>query len=748
MKKIYSILLVLLLSLAGLSAQAQVVLNAQYFPDDNFRAALAEITGVAEGETLSEEILASTTQIDVHGRGIASLKGLRYFTALEKFECYSNKIKGSQMCELVRVPFVRRAEVVVFNADDENEGNECFAYLVSGVTYKRISIRQIKGGSVKNYEGAPLIFNEDNFPDANFRAYLTKKIGIAEGEVFPTGYNQEFRDIEISDKGIKSLKGIEAIMFSIEMLDCQRNQLTSLDIPSPKLVVLRCSENQLTSLDVYGCTNLSVLWSARNPLTSLDVSSCPQLYQLYTQNTQLTSLDLSKNVRLVSLSCRGNQLTSLDLSANPKLSWVDCAMNQIAGANMDALVNSLPTVEDSEIVIYSSFENDGNVCTKKQVSVAKEKGWKVMKEDADRNYSDYEGSDPTCILLSEAFFPDANFRAALTEILWISDEDGFRWISEGDEISDEMIERTTLISVPEKNIASLEGIEYFTALKVLWCYNNQLTSLDVSKNTALTELECGVNPLTSLDVSKNTELTRLICPDNGLTTLDVSKNTKLRDLRCSSNSITSLDVSKNTELSMLQCMYTPLTSLDVSKNTKLETMNCRNCQFTSLDVSNNTELKELWCEENQLTSLDVSKNTKLEDLDCSKNQLTSLDVSATTHIWLIKCYGNQIKEDAMEVLVNSLPTVESGLFTVYKYTGDDEGNVCTKSQVAKARGKGWTVQQTDEWGKRKDYDGVETGIRSLQVSGGTDKRYDLQGRRTTTSQSGITIVNGQKYLKK
>ena len=36
---------------------------------------------------------------------------------------------------------------------------------------------------------------------------------------------------------------------------------------------------------------------------------------------------------------------------------------------------------------------------------------------------------------------------------------------------------------------------------------NQLTTLDVSKNTALTDLDCDNNQLTTLDVSKNTALT-------------------------------------------------------------------------------------------------------------------------------------------------------------------------------------------------------------------------------------------------
>jgi len=67
--------------------------------------------------------------------------------------------------------------------------------------------------------------------------------------------------------------------------------------------------------------------------------------------------------------------------------------------------------------------------------------------------------------------------------------------------------------------------------------SNQLTTLDVSKNTALTRLECFDNRLTTLDVSKNTELTGLCCFDNQLTSLDVSNNTALTWLICYNNKI-------------------------------------------------------------------------------------------------------------------------------------------------------------------------------------------------------------------
>ena len=74
-----------------------------------------------------------------------------------------------------------------------------------------------------------------------------------------------------------------------------------------------------------------------------------------------------------------------------------------------------------------------------------------------------------------------------------------------------------------------------TALTSLSCYDNQLTSLDVSQNTALTYLGCHKNQLTTLDVSQNTALTNLSCYDNQLTSLDISKNTELYLFKCYNN---------------------------------------------------------------------------------------------------------------------------------------------------------------------------------------------------------------------
>ena len=167
------------------------------------------------------------------------------------------------------------------------------------------------------------------------------------------------------------------------------------------------------------------------------------------------------------------------------------------------------------------------------------------------------------VAIDNTNFPDANFRTIVE----------YYDTNKDSSLSDTEIAAVEEIDCYDKGISNLKGIEYFTALRSLNCGYNQLTSLDVSKNTALTNLYCSRNQLTALDVSKNTALTCLDCRSSQLTALDVSKNTALTYLDCGNNQLTSLDVSKNTALTDLDCDKNQLTSLDVS-NTDMDELNC------------------------------------------------------------------------------------------------------------------------------------------------------------------------------
>ena len=230
-------------------------------------------------------------------------------------------------------------------------------------------------------------------------------------------------------------------------------------------------------------------------------------------------------------------------------------------------------------------------------------------------------------------FEDTNFKAYCVE----------EFDTNGDgEISFEEAREITQIDVNEKNIKSLQGIEYMTNLQVLLCESNQLTSLDVSHNPALTKLDCYDNQLTDLNVSNNAALTWLDCMYNQLTSLDVSHNPALTNLLCYFNKLTNLDVSHNAALTVLYCGFNKLTGVDVSHNAALTVLECGSNKLTNLDISHNLALTWLDCYYNELTSLDVSHNPALTVLNCGDNPLTSLDVSNNPVLTRLSCCSNQL----------------------------------------------------------------------------------------------------------
>ncbi len=228
---------------------------------------------------------------------------------------------------------------------------------------------------------AQVVLNEENFPDANFRAALATKLGISEGETITQEEINTTTFLDVSVENISNLKGIEHFTALTELY-CMNNQLTALDVSNnTALTYLNCNDNQLTTLDVSNNTALEQLDCSYNQLIALDVSNNTALTTLYCYYNQLTTLDVSKNTALAWLWCNSNQLTDLNVSKNTALTYLNCSVNQIKGAAMDALVASLPTVTSGSFyVIDTQSENEGNVCTKTQINTAKAKGWKVNDE--------------------------------------------------------------------------------------------------------------------------------------------------------------------------------------------------------------------------------------------------------------------------------------------------------------------------------------------------------------------------------
>ncbi|HHQ0001692.1 TPA: cell surface protein, partial [Listeria monocytogenes] len=106
------------------------------------------------------------------------------------------------------------------------------------------------------------------------------------------------------------------------------------------------------------------------------------------------------------------------------------------------------------------------------------------------------------------YFPDDNLAKAVAE----------KMNSEvNTTVTVEELAKITKLDARSQDIEDSTGIEYLTGLEILYLEDNQLKSIDVSKNLNLKDLACSNNPLANLDVSKNLALEELTCENNELT---------------------------------------------------------------------------------------------------------------------------------------------------------------------------------------------------------------------------------------
>ena len=508
------------------SRYAQVAIDETNFPDDNFRAWVLQQSYGQDGILTLEEA-NQVTWIDVMGKKIADLKGIELFSELEGLNCRNNPLGALDMshntklldldcCDtrLQSLNMTGCAPTGLFNCSiNKLEGEAMDAFISSlpavsmdpiptiliynessNYEYNRLTTQQINAILAKGWvldffidestcadvsKAGDVPITKYNFPDNNFRAWL---IAQDFGSDYILSYDEieATKSIDVSGKGISDLTGLE-FFSALTDLNCEANwNLSTLDVsPFRDLESLKCNTNALTSLDVSMARSLKTLKCSYNQLTSLTFGE---------MNGSLEEID-----------CGHNQLTSLDVPECPKLTYLSCENNQIAGEAMDELVGSLQDLTNSEQEergFFYAFNKEStselNVITMAQAAVADRKGWHVYKFN---------------ISIDETTFPDEVFRNHMLSLDFGHD---------GVLSPSEIMEVTGFDLVDVIGISDLTGIEHFSELHSLYCQNNQITKLDVSKNTKLAVLWCFGNRLSELDLSNNPKLSDLYIYENNI----------------------------------------------------------------------------------------------------------------------------------------------------------------------------------------------------------------------------------------
>lgn len=194
---------------------------------------------------------------------------------------------------------------------------------------------------------------------------------------------------------------------------------------------------------------------------------------------------------------------------------------------------------------------------------------------------------PGEVAITPDVFPDDAFRG------WLANRANLNGYGADGIFTQEELAEIREIRVPALGIASLEGIQVFTALEALSCGSNRLTELDVSQNRNLRSLRCSYNQISQLNVTGLTRLVDLVCEFNHMSELILSGCTALENLYARHNDLTGVDFSDNINLKFIEIFDNRLESVDLTMLEQLEFVHLDDNRLTELDLSRNVNLSPI-----------------------------------------------------------------------------------------------------------------------------------------------------------
>jgi Leucine-rich repeat (LRR) protein len=205
------------------------------------------------------------------------------------------------------------------------------------------------------------------FPDAIFKYEMVGGLLINPNQDDELTFDEakDFTgEIHVINYAISSIVGIEAFE-NITVLDCESNQLTTIDISKNlELTDLRCQDNQLTSLDISKNINLVNLFTQNNKITSLDFSNNASLQNIVCYNNLLSSLDVSNITALDNFVCFENpDLTCIkSLNSQDKTNWTnDPSINYSEDCSSIIITATDNTVNKQNKTIGAIYNSQGQL---------------------------------------------------------------------------------------------------------------------------------------------------------------------------------------------------------------------------------------------------------------------------------------------------------------------------------------------------------------------------------------------------
>lgn len=310
------------------TAQGSVVINAENFPDENFRAAVCYLLSAEEGDTVPAERFEKVEVLFLERLWLNDLKGIEYFTALKQLDCSMNLLTSIDMSKNTAL-----------------EKLDCGYNLLTAIDVTHN--QQLK--SLDCNDNQLTAIDVSNNPELRVLSCSDNNLG----------------SIDVSNNPKLSKLGVEAC--KLKALDVSKNQ---------ELTVLFCNENLFKELDLSNNTKLGDLYCDQPFLGHINITrpaDKPDLGKgtshtwsnttIYYDNTVV--FDLPDKLQLTQRERPAELVTNDSLNFEIAMGMIDDAITEFSKIRIREASDTLKyydlkeKYESAEIMYLPEFDREG-----------------------------------------------------------------------------------------------------------------------------------------------------------------------------------------------------------------------------------------------------------------------------------------------------------------------------------------------------------------------------------------------------
>lgn len=305
-----------------------IKLDAQHFPDENFREFVKLLTKhtyhkeINEGEEIPAKVFAQTSKIDLRRILPINEESAQPYV----FEKIINDFKGIEYFTELKILKVR-----------DYQGSELDLSKNTKLTELDLSIPS---------KLSKLILGE--------KPELTKLIVNSLQLSLDKDYPIELVTVPLTELDLSACP-------ALNHLDLTNTKISNLDLTQSTLLMSVYLENlPLTALNLSRQRYLQRLNVNGTQISNLNLQDSSQLKELYAENAKLKHLDISNSKQLQLLNVNNNELTSLNLKEYTELKLLWCLNNPFLSLDVpsqaDLLFNTTKSTIDSDV--YYNFKHE------------------------------------------------------------------------------------------------------------------------------------------------------------------------------------------------------------------------------------------------------------------------------------------------------------------------------------------------------------------------------------------------------